>query len=324
MSELQQAPKAPLEFTSRGGGYAMQPRNLEEAWRMAQIFAKSTMVPPQFRNSPEDIIVATQYGAEVGLSWTSSLSWICVIKGRPSLWGRGAAGVISAHPDCEHFEISHTGDFEEGTLTAHCTIKRRGRNPVTASFSWEQAKRAGLDKKDTYKAYPHDMLGWKALHRASNTTFGDALCGLSIAEDVMDIPREPRNVTPRTALPPGSGPNDDILAMRPQPKAEPDEATPGDNGKPRPTTNVGEDFKPSIVHRVGGALGLDEKERRAAIKSVTGRASAQSVTREQWPAVKAEMERVALEKAEQPPPPDDGMLPGHSEHDPAMPPEDAA
>jgi len=153
------------------------------AMQMAEMLAKSSMVPPQYKGKPGDILVAVQMGAEVGLAPMQALQSIAVIKGRPTIWGDAVLGLITGRADCEDV----LEEYDAKTETAHCTIKRRGRSPVRQSFSTEDAERAGLiARSGVWSQYPRRMLQMRARAFAVRDSFPDVLKGIGIAEEVRD------------------------------------------------------------------------------------------------------------------------------------------
>jgi hypothetical protein len=166
---------------ARMTGYA--PNNLTEAIQFANLIAKSDLAPRDYKDKPGNVLIAMQMGSEVGLAPMQAIQNIAVINGRPSLWGDAALAVVMAHPD---FEDIH--ETTEGT-TATCTIKRKGRQPITRSFSDEDAKRAGLlNKEGTWQTYRARMRQMSARGFAMRDSFADALRGMILAEEAMDIP----------------------------------------------------------------------------------------------------------------------------------------
>jgi hypothetical protein len=159
------------------------PTTLTEAMQFSELMAKSTMVPRQYQGKPEDILVACQWGAEIGLSPLQALQNIAVINGKPSVYGDAALALVQASPVCEDIEESVEGD------TAICVAKRRGRKPVTAKFSVDDAKRAGLwGKQGPWTQYPKRMLQMRARGFALRDAFPDVLKGLITSEEAMDFP----------------------------------------------------------------------------------------------------------------------------------------
>jgi hypothetical protein len=161
---------------------AFTPANLTEAIALAKMMAASDMVPRDYQKKPANILVAIQFGSEIGLAPMQSLQSVSVINGRPSLWGDAALALCQSHPDFE--DILET---TEGTV-AVCIVKRKGRTPVKRTFSDEDAARAGLLTKGPWTQYRFRMRQMRARGFALRDSFADVLKGISIAEESMDLP----------------------------------------------------------------------------------------------------------------------------------------
>lgn len=172
--------------------FTLVPRTLDEACRLAKIMANSNLVPTEFRGKDADILVAVQMGLEVGLPPMQAMQSICVINGKPSLWGDGMLAVVMNHRDYEW----HNEKRDPSGQWAECTIKRRNSEPHTVRFTMEQAGRAGLTKKQgPWLQYPERMLQMRARAWAFRDKFADALKGLQCAEeagDIIDVTPTPR------------------------------------------------------------------------------------------------------------------------------------
>lgn len=167
------------------------PVSFSEAQEFSKMVANSAFAPKEYRGKPEDCLMAMMTGNEVGLGAMASLQNIAVINGRPSIWGDAALALVKKSDDFEWIKEWLDGD------TAYCQIKRKGEDAVTRSFSWEDAKRAGLtEKSGPWKTYPKRMLQMRARSWAVRDVFPHVLKGFSIAEEASDVPSEPRNVTP--------------------------------------------------------------------------------------------------------------------------------
>lgn len=165
---------------------AMTPRTADQALKMAEQFAKSGLVPRAYQGKPQDIIVAGMWGAQLGLNWLQSLKAIAVINGNPGIWGDVGYALMHSSGQLEVFQQ----EWDAVKRVAVCTIKRRGQEARTATFSWEQAVTARLDKKDTYMLWPDVMCGWRAFWRAARPTFADIFMGMMGAEEAFDMSRQ--------------------------------------------------------------------------------------------------------------------------------------
>lgn len=167
----------------------LEPQTFDQLCTFADMAAKTDLVPKQFQGKPGAIMIAVQWGAELGLPPLQALNSIAVINGRPGIWGDGLIGLCRQSPLCQDIIETIEGTGDERTAT--CTAIRRGATPVTARFSMADAKRANLAGKDLYKAYPDRMIQNRARGFALRDAFPDVLRGMKTAEELIDTPPEP-------------------------------------------------------------------------------------------------------------------------------------
>lgn len=178
------------DLVQSGTSFTLTPKSLEEAMRFAEILSKSSIVPKDFAGNPGNILVAIQWGLELGLQPMQAMQNIAVINGRPALWGDAVIALVRSSPLCEY--IYETDDGH----TATCRVKRRGEEEQVRTFSVDDAKAAGLlGKAGPWTQYPKRMRQMRARAFALRDVFPDVLRGMPVAEEVMDYPPE-RDITP--------------------------------------------------------------------------------------------------------------------------------
>ena len=191
------------QLTTQQNTFSLTPQSIDEAMRMAEIMAKSEMVPKDYKNQPGNVLVAVQMGLELGLKPVQSLQNIAVINGRPAIWGDGMRALIMSASDLAGINES----LDETTMTATCIISRNINGNVTSftgSFSKTEAENAKLWGQNTWAKYPKRMLQWRAFGFAARDAYADRLKGIQLAEEVMDIPTNnaPKNIgSSEAALP---------------------------------------------------------------------------------------------------------------------------
>jgi hypothetical protein len=174
--------------------FDLSPRSMDEALRFADYLADSELVPKDFKGKPGNVLVAIQWGMELGLKPMQALQNIAVINGRPSLWGDAVLALVLASPVCEYVR-----ETEENGV-AVCRVKRRGDDEHVQTFSDDDAKKAGLiGKQGPWSQYPKRMKKLRARAFALRDKFADVLKGIPIAEEVMDYQPLERDITPKTA-----------------------------------------------------------------------------------------------------------------------------
>jgi hypothetical protein len=217
------APAAPARVPVALG---LIPQTLDAAWRMAQLFAKSDLLPKGYRGKPEDVLVAIQLGAEVGLAPMQAIQSIAVINGKPTIYGDGLLAVILNSPLYsgmdEWLEVGGglrvegraltPEELKADTTAAICTFYRtQNPDPVTRRFSVGQARRANLlGKAGPWQEYPDRMLAMRARMLAARDCFPDLLRGIHAAEE--EITAAPRVVRRLSDAPPRPAPAADPVA----------------------------------------------------------------------------------------------------------------
>ncbi|MFM1684673.1 hypothetical protein [Aeromonas salmonicida] len=184
-------------ITQNKGGFLMEPQNLQEAMQLADMLANSNLVPKSYQGKAGDVLVACQWGSEIGLKPLQALQNIAVINNVPAVWGDALVALVRGSGLCEYIKQ----DWDAATKTAICSVKRRGEPEETRTFSEEDARLAGHLNKDTYKKNLQRMLSIRARAFALRDVFADVLKGLKVAEEVEDYPVEKELNSAPTGVP---------------------------------------------------------------------------------------------------------------------------
>ena len=139
------------------------------------------------------VMGAIAWGWQAGLSPATSLQYVAMINGRPSIWGKGLRALLLASGKLESCKEYVEGEGDK--MTAHCELTRVGmKEPFKATFSMDDARKAGLVGKGTWKSYPKRMLEWRAFGFAVANGFSDVTCGMMLAEEAEGIDEPPRSI----------------------------------------------------------------------------------------------------------------------------------
>ena len=116
-----------------------------------------------------------------------------MVNGRATLYGDGMLAVAQASGLL--VDISETLEGTPANLdkmAATCVVKRQGRpTPSRCTFTWADAKQAGLTGSDTYKKFPGRMLKARARAFALRDAFPDVLCGVMSSDEAADLDDSP-------------------------------------------------------------------------------------------------------------------------------------
>ena len=177
------------------------PQTMTEAIEFSGMLARSAMIPNSYQGKPEDVLVAVQWGFELGLAPLQALQNIACINGKPSVYGDAAMALVQNSPICEDVKEYFEGEGTSNPV-AVCVAKRKNRSEVISKYSVEDAKRAGLwNKSGPWTQYPKRMLQMRARGFALRDAFPDVLKGLITVEEAQDYPEiEEKNITPKPVL----------------------------------------------------------------------------------------------------------------------------
>jgi len=173
--------------------------SIEEMYRFASAVCKSGLAPASLK-SPEAVMVALQFGAEVGLSPMQALQNVAPINGRPALFGDAPKAIIEASGLLEDFDefYVHKGQRVDSwpstpdpDSAAVCMSKRRGRRELVTHFTFAEAKLAGLwGKAGPWTQYPGRMMRFRARGFNLRDNFPDQLKGFKDEHELRDMPIE--------------------------------------------------------------------------------------------------------------------------------------
>lgn len=170
----------------------LAPIMMPNALAICENLANSEMVPTDLLGKPKLMLARWQGAHEIGMNSDNILAClrgVFMVHNRISAESDTLLAIASSRPDFEYNEDS----FDEATMTATCTIMRRGRKPITRSFSKKDAETAGLwNKKGTWTNHPKDMLMHRAYSRALRKAFPETMAGVYSTDEAANF--EPRTV----------------------------------------------------------------------------------------------------------------------------------
>ena len=248
--------------------------DLAQQMDFARAVAVSSLLPNDYRNKPENVLIAMGLGQSMGLSPTESLYRISVIQGKPT----ANAELIAASVRKAGHRLRVTGDDTTCTATVIRHDDPDHEFTVTRDTAW--AKAMGLASKDNYKKQPGTMLQWRAITAVARLACSEALYGVVYTPDEMyDMrggePAEPSR-TGREVL------SAALASPEPAPEAQAEPVDVG-NAPEAPEPSTISDAQRKKLMALANDLGLTREQRLAGCTSVTGRdvASTNDLTRDE-------------------------------------------
>ena len=189
--------------------------------KLARTISQTEMVPVAFRGAYDKITAAFMRGYEMGLGPMQALDSFNVIQGKVGLTAEAMRALILNAGHDIILEEFYNGDTLVGV---HATCHRKNwPNDKWAIYTYamDDARRAGLLDKKSWKDNPRAMLDARATSGAGRRYFADVLAGMSYTpEEIRDFSGPEQEVTPS---PPPAPPAPAVEASAPtsSPASEP-------------------------------------------------------------------------------------------------------
>jgi hypothetical protein len=155
--------------------------SVPDRMQYAQALSGSGLLPEAYRGKPANVLVALEYGAALGIPPMVSIQQVHVVQGRPV----ASAQLIGALVRKAGHRLRVFGDATK----ARCEITRADDPDFTFVAEWtiERARDAKLTGKETWRAYPANMLKARAITECARDACPEALAGVSYtAEELGD------------------------------------------------------------------------------------------------------------------------------------------
>lgn len=168
-----------------------EPQSLEQAMSLAKTLAASQIIPDALRNKPADVLVILMTGRELGIGPMQAMRGISVIKGKPVLSADLMVAQCLRHRGvCEFFRL-----VESTPTAARYQTKRVGSEPVELAWTIDDAKRAGLDGGQNWRAHPAAMLRARCASALARAVYPDLVGGIYEESEGEEIAGKARSVT---------------------------------------------------------------------------------------------------------------------------------
>ena len=148
---------------------------------LAVDLCNSDFVPKGLRGNRGATLAAMLFGRELGLPPIASLQSLFSVDGRVGLYAQAMRALVLSRGH-EYRIVSND--------SARCVLegRRAGQDEWSRfSFTFQEAKDAGLVNKNNWKGYAPDMLLARATARMCRGIFPDVILGMSTAEEIQDL-----------------------------------------------------------------------------------------------------------------------------------------
>jgi hypothetical protein len=192
------------------------PQGLEQAMTLAKTLATSGLMPSSLKGKPQDVLVVLITGHELGLSPMQAIRSVHVVQGRAVMSADLMVALAVRSPACEYLRLVKSDD-----KGATYETKRRGSpEPVSMSFTIDQAKAANLTGKDNWRNYPAAMLRARCSAALVRAVYPDLALGVYEQDEAEAFtPAVHAPPPPVSVVPPAESVDAEAVEVLAQPEA---------------------------------------------------------------------------------------------------------
>ena len=165
---------------------------IDQKIHYSQTISASNLLPEAYRGRPENVLIAVETGAALGIPAIQALNSINVIKGKAAMSADLMASLVR--------RAGHKLRIRQEGMSVTAELVRADDPDFTFTVTWDQkkAQTAGLWGKGNWATYPDQMLRARAITEVCRQGASDALMG------VIYTPEELHDSAPSTPAPRGN------------------------------------------------------------------------------------------------------------------------
>lgn len=171
--------------------------SFDQLMDMAQMLAKSTIVPLIYQNRPENTFVALDMASRMGVSPMVVMQNLYIIQGKPSWSGQAMASMIRNSKEFKNIELHYVGTPMTDSWGAYITAERasNGQEIKGGTVTIAISKKEGWFQKSgsKWQTMPELMLAYRAYAWFGRVYCPEILMGLQSTEEVYDVEPTPKS-----------------------------------------------------------------------------------------------------------------------------------
>lgn len=154
-------------------------------YKTLQMLAQGPAVPERYKNKPKELMAAVLIGRDLGIGEMEAINSLFIVDGTVSMTGKLMSALV--HRRGHELRVEMAIDKSVVTCFRRDITDGLLHEVGVVTFTDEDAKRANLFDKPTYKAYPAVMLTWRAISQACRIYFADCLSGVAYVPEEINV-----------------------------------------------------------------------------------------------------------------------------------------
>ena len=159
----------------------------EQIGRIANTFAKSDLVPKDFKNNPNNCFIAIHMAMRLNIDFLLCIQNVYIVNGNPGLSAKLCISLANRSGVFDGGIIfAETGAGDDLSVTASAKLHANGQY-VSKTMTLKEAHAAGWTGKPVWKSQPGQMLAYRTATQLIRLYAPDAILGMTTVEEWEDV-----------------------------------------------------------------------------------------------------------------------------------------
>lgn len=158
-------------------------------WRMATQLSKSTIIPDNYKNKPENVIIAVGMAQKMGLDYFTVMQNLNIVKGKTAWSGSFCRTLIEKSNKFEDIDLEFVGKQGEDSYGCKVVAKRKSDGKIIEGplVDMKMAKAEGWVANKKWLTMTQLMLSYRAMSYFARVNCPDALNGIYTEDEINEI-----------------------------------------------------------------------------------------------------------------------------------------
>lgn len=166
-----------------------------QAWRVAQLFADTALVPKHFQKQPSSVFIALNLSNRLGVDPLMLMQNLYVVHGTPGYYAKFVIAMVNERgPFTGPIQWKMTGKGDDRECVAYATHKKTGER-CKAKVTWEMVVKEGWTSNPKWHSMPEMMFQYRSATFLTRLYCPEVIMGFSTVDELEDMSPEPNILT---------------------------------------------------------------------------------------------------------------------------------
>ena len=169
-------------------------QQFSDSWRIATQYSKSSLVPDNYKNKPENVIIALGMSQKTGIDVFTIMQNLNIVKGKATWSGSFCRTLIEKTGLYTDLDLVFVGEKGKDNYGCYLQAKRKSDGKIIkgTTVDMQMAKAERWTSNTKWTTMPELMLSYRATAFFARVYCPSSLNGVYTSEEIEDISQEPK------------------------------------------------------------------------------------------------------------------------------------